>query len=81
MMQPAHPARAQRFAALVTMARQHGFDAIVERAMRGDAKAVKQALAIDLAQAPISVQGELPHWLFVEIERQYEDAAPLIDAL
>jgi 16S rRNA (cytosine967-C5)-methyltransferase len=27
------------------------------------------------------VQAELPHWLFVEIERQYEDAAPLIDAL
>jgi 16S rRNA (cytosine967-C5)-methyltransferase len=81
MMQPAHPARAARFAALLTLARQHGLDAIDERALRGDANAVKQALTIDLAQAPTSVQAELPHWLFVEIERQYEDAAPLIDAL
>ena len=81
MMQPAHPARAARFAALVTLARQHGADAIDERALRGDASAVKQALAIDLKQAPTSVQAELPHWLFVEIERQYQDAAPLIDTL
>ncbi len=81
ILQPAHPARAPRLAALVTLARQHGLDAIDERALRGDASAVKHALAIDLAPAPSSVQAELPHWLFVEIERQYEDAAPLIDAL
>jgi 16S rRNA (cytosine967-C5)-methyltransferase len=81
MMQPAHPARAARFAALVTLARQHGLDAVDQRALRGDANAVKQALTIDLSQAPTSVQAELPHWLFVEIERQYEDAAPLMDAL
>ena len=81
MMQPAHPARSARFAALVTLARQHGFDAIDQRALRGDANAVKQALMVDLAQAPTSVRAELPHWLFVEIERQYHDATPLIDAL
>ncbi len=81
MMQPAHPARAARFAALVTLARQHGLDAIDERALRGDANAVKQALSIDLAPAPASVQAELPQWLYAEIERQYDDAAPLVDAL
>ena len=81
MMQPAHPARAPRFAALLTLGRQHGLEAIDERALRRDADAVKQALAIDLAQAPPSVQAELPDWLFVEIERQYDDAVPLINAL
>lgn len=81
VMQPAHPARAPRLAALITLARQHGLDAIDERALRGDASAVKQALQIDLAQAPTSVQAELPHWLFVELERQYEDAGPLVQAL
>ncbi len=81
ILAPAHPARAPRLAALVTLARQHGFDAIDERALRGDASAVRHALAIDLGAAPGSVQAELPDWLFVEIERQYEDAAPLINAL
>ena len=81
LMQPAHPARAARFAALLTLARQHGLDAIDQRALRGDAKAVEHALTIDLAHAPASVQSELPEWLFAEIERQYDDAAPLIDAL
>ncbi|MGH6608929.1 MAG: RsmB/NOP family class I SAM-dependent RNA methyltransferase, partial [Burkholderiaceae bacterium] len=47
----------------------------------GDARAVEHALSIDLASAPSSVRAELPHWLFVEIERQYEDAQPLIEAL
>ncbi len=81
LMQPAHPARAARFAALLTLARQHGLDAIDQRALRGDAKAVEHALTIDIASAPAAVQAELPDWLFAEIERQYEDAAPLIDAL
>ena len=81
MMQPAHPARAARFAALLTLARQHGLDAIDERALRGDASAVKQSLATDLAQAPAAVRAELPDWLFAQIERQYDDSAPLVDAL
>jgi 16S rRNA (cytosine967-C5)-methyltransferase len=81
MLQPAHPVRAPRLAALVTLARQHGVDAIDQRALRGDASAVEHALAVDLRHAPSSVRAELPHWLNVEIERQYEDAVPLIDAL
>ena len=81
LMQPAHPARAARFAALLTLARQHGLDSIDQRALRGDAKAVEHALSIDVAHAPAAVQSELPEWLFTEVERQYEDAAPLIDAL
>lgn len=81
MMQPAQPSRAARFAALVTLARQHGVDAIDQRALRGDAEAVKHALTADLAQAPSSVQAELPDWLFADIERQYFDAAPLVNAL
>ncbi len=43
--------------------------------------AVKHALAIDLAQAPASVRAELPHWLYLAITAQYEDAAPLVAAL
>ncbi len=81
MMQPAHPARAARFAALLTLARQHGLEAIDERALRRDVDAVRQALTIDLAQAPGSVQAELPDWLFAEIQQQYNDADPLVNAL
>ena len=81
IMQPAHPVRAPRLAALVTLARQHGLDALDPRALRGDVNAVKHALAVDLSTAPASVRAELPHWLFAEIERQYPDAAALVDAL
>jgi 16S rRNA (cytosine967-C5)-methyltransferase len=49
--------------------------------LRGDAQAVQRALALDLTAAPASVCAELPHWLYLAIERQYDDAAPLIDAL
>ena len=81
VMQPAVPARAPRFAALVTLARQYGLNALDERALRGDASAVKHALAINLAQAPASVRAELPHWLYLAITAEYEDAAPLVAAL
>jgi 16S rRNA (cytosine967-C5)-methyltransferase len=80
-MQPATPARAPRLAALVTLARQHGFEALDARALRGDATAVRNALAIDLGRAPGSVRAELPHWLYLAIEGQYPDAAPLMAAL
>ncbi|HTN50216.1 MAG TPA: RsmB/NOP family class I SAM-dependent RNA methyltransferase [Burkholderiaceae bacterium] len=80
-LQPAVPARAPRLAALVTLARQHGLDALDPRALRGDATAVKHALAIELRRAPESVRAELPHWLYLEITRQYDDAAPLMSAL
>ena len=58
-----------------------GCDALDARALRGDAAAVKNALAIDLDRAPASVRAELPHWLYLAIEQQYEDAAPLMAAL
>jgi 16S rRNA (cytosine967-C5)-methyltransferase len=81
ILQPAQSARAPRLAALVTLARQHGFEALDPRALRGDAAAVKHALGVDLQTAPASVQAELPHWLFLAIEREYPDAAPLSEAL
>ncbi len=81
ILQPATPARAPRLAALVTLAQQHGLDTLDERALRGDAAAVKHALAIKLAQAPTSVRAELPHWLYLAVERQYSDAVPLMSAL
>lgn len=81
-MQPAAPARAPRLAALLTLARQHGFAALDARALRGDAAAVKNGLAIDLARAPASVRAELPHWLYLAVDQQYgADAAPLLSAL
>jgi 16S rRNA (cytosine967-C5)-methyltransferase len=80
-LQPAPPARAPRLAALVALARQHGFDALDSRSLRGDAAAVKNAFSIDLDLAPASVRAELPHWLYLAIEQQYEDAAPLMAAL
>jgi 16S rRNA (cytosine967-C5)-methyltransferase len=81
MLQPAQPARAPRLAALVALARQHGIDALDERALRGDANAVRNALAVDLAHAPTSVSAELPHWLYLELAQQYPDAEELIEAL
>jgi 16S rRNA (cytosine967-C5)-methyltransferase len=81
LMQPAHPARAPRLAALITLARQHGIEALDPRALRGDVQAVTRALAVDLAHAPKSVQAELPHWLYAQIEAQYPDYAALVAAL
>jgi 16S rRNA (cytosine967-C5)-methyltransferase len=81
MLQPAMPARAPRLAALVTLARQHGLAALDPRTLRGDAAAVRGALAVDLAHAPASVRAELPHWLYAAIAAQYADATPLMAAL
>ena len=81
VLQPAHPARSPRFAALVTLAQQHGLDALDPRALRGDLNAVKRALSVDLSSAPASVKAELPHWLYAEIERQYPDATELVEAI
>ncbi|HXF46482.1 MAG TPA: RsmB/NOP family class I SAM-dependent RNA methyltransferase, partial [Burkholderiaceae bacterium] len=46
MMQPAAPARAPRLAALVTLARQYGLAALDARTLRGDERAVRNALAL-----------------------------------
>ncbi len=81
MMQPAQPSRAPRLAALVTLARQHGVDALDPRAVRGDLAAIKNALAVNLGAAPASIRAELPHWLFTAIEAQYSDALPMIEVM
>lgn len=81
MMQPAHPVRAPRLAALVTLARQHGLAALDARALRGDERAVRNALAMSLDTAPGAVRAELPLWLFSRLTAQYHDADQLTAAL
>ncbi|MGH6624330.1 MAG: RsmB/NOP family class I SAM-dependent RNA methyltransferase [Burkholderiaceae bacterium] len=80
-LQPATPVRAPRLAALVTLARQHGLEALEGQALSGDASAVKHALGVDLASAPGSVRAELPQWLYAAVEQQYPDAEALFKAL
>jgi 16S rRNA (cytosine967-C5)-methyltransferase len=81
VMQTADPLRAPRLAALIELARQHGVDALGARLMRGDERAVRGALAMDLALAPAAVRAEVPMWLFQRITVQYHDAQPLLEAL
>ncbi|MCS6945402.1 MAG: RsmB/NOP family class I SAM-dependent RNA methyltransferase [Sutterellaceae bacterium] len=81
ILQPATPERAPRLAALVTLARQHGLAALSPQLLRGDERAVRGALAIDLAQAPSVVRAEAPLWLFQRITAQYHDAEALFAAL
>ncbi len=81
MLQPAQPARAPRLAALVTLARQHGIAALDARALKGDERAVRHALALDASTAPCAVHAEVPLWLFQRITAQYHDAEPLLAAL
>ncbi len=81
MMQPAHPARAPRLAALITLARQHGAAALDPRAVRNDERAVRHALAMRVADAPSAVRVEVPMWLYERVCDQYEDADALLAAL
>jgi len=81
MMQTADPLRAPRLAALVELARQHGADSLGPRLLRGDERAVRGALAADLALAPAAVRAEVPMWLFQRITSQYHDAERLFEAL
>jgi 16S rRNA (cytosine967-C5)-methyltransferase len=81
IMQPAHPGRAPRLAALVTLARQHGIDALDPRALRNDERAVRHALATRVDTAPRAVQAEVPQWLYQRIASQYGDADALLAAL
>jgi 16S rRNA (cytosine967-C5)-methyltransferase len=81
MMQTADPLRAPRLAALVQLARQHGVDSLGPRLLRGDERAVRGALAADLALAPAPVRAEMPMWLFQRIASQYHDAEGLFEAL
>ena len=75
-LHPAVPVRAPRLAALVTLAQQHGFDAISPRELRGDERAVRNALAADLSSAPAAVRAELPAWLHALIAAQYGASDP-----
>lgn len=81
MLQPAHPERAPRLAALVTLARQHGIASLDVRALRSDERAVRNALALDASTAPCAVRAEVPLWLFQRITAQYHDAEPLLAAI
>ena len=81
MMQPAKPERAPRLAALVTLARQHGAASLDARALRGDERAVRHALSMQLESAPRAVRAEVPAWLFERVSRQYDDAEALLAAL
>lgn len=81
MLQPAHPERAPRLAALVTLARQHGIAALDARALKSDERAVRNALALDASTAPCAVRAEVPLWLFQRITAQYHDAEPLLAAI
>ncbi len=81
LLQPAHPARAPRLAALVTLARQHGIDALSPRALRQDERAVRSALAINVGRLPAAIRAEVPVWLFSRVAAQYHDAEALLAAL
>ncbi|MCS7101690.1 MAG: RsmB/NOP family class I SAM-dependent RNA methyltransferase [Burkholderiaceae bacterium] len=81
ILQPATPERAPRLAALVTLARQYGATALAPQVLRGDERAVRGALSIDLARAPSAVRAEAPLWLFQRITAQYHDAEALFAAL
>ena len=81
VMQPAHPERAPRLAALITLARQHGAASLDARALRGDERAVRHALAMQLESAPRAVRAEVPTWLYERVSRQYADADALFAAL
>ncbi len=81
IMQPADPQRAPRLAALITLGRQHGAVALDPRALRNDERAVRHALAMRLATAPLAVQAEMPTWLYRRLCSQYDDVQPLLAAL
>jgi 16S rRNA (cytosine967-C5)-methyltransferase len=81
MMAPADPGRAPRLAALITLGRQHGADALDVRALRNDERAFRHALKFDVSQLPASTRAEVPQWLFKAVTAQYHDAEPLFESL
>jgi 16S rRNA (cytosine967-C5)-methyltransferase len=81
MMQTADPLRAPHLAALIELARRHGVDSLGPRLLRGDERAVRGALSIDLALAPPAARAEVPMWLFQKVTVQYHDAQRLLEAL
>jgi len=81
VMQTAEPLRAPRLAALIVLARQHGVESIAPRTLKGDERAVRSALDVQLTHAPEAVQAEVPPWLLRHVKEQYSDAAQLLAAL
>ncbi|MEF9997234.1 MAG: RsmB/NOP family class I SAM-dependent RNA methyltransferase [Burkholderiaceae bacterium] len=81
MMQPAVPARVPRMAALVTLARQYGRDALDERAVGRDAKPLDNMLSVKMKLAPASVQAEVSPWLYDAVTAQYPDANALFESI
>lgn len=81
MLAPADPGRAPRLAALVTLARQYGVEAISERAMGRDAPALRSALRFDRRKLSDAAQAELPQWLYDLVIEQYPDAGALCEAM
>jgi len=81
MMQTADPRRAPRLASLVQLARQHGIEPLGPRLLRGDERAVRGALTVDLGLAPAAIRAEVPMWLFQRVTVQYHDAQPLFEVL
>lgn len=77
MLAPADPARAPRLAALVTLGRQHGADALDARALRNDERAFRSALKFDVRKLPDATRAEVPQWLYKAIAAQYPDAQEL----
>jgi len=81
IMQTADPVRAPHLAALIELGRRHGIDSLGPRLLRGDERAVRGALSLDLTLAPAAVRAEVPMWLFQRITVQYHDAQQLFEAL
>lgn len=80
-MRPVHPDRAPRLAALVTLARQHGLEALPPNSIGREEGPLKNILATKIEDAPAHVRAELPQWLFDLIEAQYDDTAVLYPAM
>lgn len=80
-MRPVHPDRAPRLAALVTLARQHGLEALPPNSIGREEGPLKNVLAAKIEDAPAHVRAELPQWLFDLIEAQYDDTAVLYPAM
>ena len=80
-MRPVHPDRAPRLAALATLARQHGIEALPPSSIGTEEGPLKNILAAKIEEAPAHVRAELPQWLYDLIEAQYEDTDKLYPSM
>ncbi|MCF0253818.1 MAG: RsmB/NOP family class I SAM-dependent RNA methyltransferase, partial [Duodenibacillus sp.] len=79
-MAPVRPDRAPRAAALLTLALQHGAEAVGDTVWGSEKGAVANMLAAKLDKAPPEVRAEMPFWLYERLEAQYGADAPAIFA-